>query len=86
MVVGHSYGGIVAAEATVGASSVRHMVSVSSYLAEPGESLSTFGAAEPPPFLDFDPKGEHWARLLSCSARRSCRTARRSWCARAKTA
>ncbi|GAA0571627.1 alpha/beta hydrolase [Paractinoplanes ferrugineus] len=57
VVVGHSYGGIVAAEAAVGVKSVRHLVFVSSYLPEPGESLSTFGAAEPPPFLDFDPEG-----------------------------
>jgi pimeloyl-ACP methyl ester carboxylesterase len=57
VVLGHSYGGIVAAEAAVGIASVRQMVFVSSYLAEPGESLSTFGAPEPPPFLDFDPEG-----------------------------
>ncbi|GAB2620345.1 hypothetical protein Aab01nite_34670 [Paractinoplanes abujensis] len=56
LVVGHSYGGIVASEAAVGVPSVRHMVYVSSYLPEPGESLSTFGAPEPPPFLDFDPE------------------------------
>ncbi|MBL7260256.1 alpha/beta hydrolase [Paractinoplanes lichenicola] len=54
VVVGHSYGGIVASEAAVGVVSVRHMVFVSSYLPEPGESLSTFGAPQPPPFLDFD--------------------------------
>ncbi|MEV6637027.1 alpha/beta hydrolase [Actinoplanes sp. NPDC051470] len=57
VVVGHSYGGIVAAEAAVGVESVRHMMFVSSYLPEPGESLSTFGAPEPPLFLDFDPEG-----------------------------
>lgn len=57
VVVGHSYGGIVAAEAATGAETVRHMVFVSSYLPEPGESLSTFGSDTPPPFLDFDPGG-----------------------------
>jgi pimeloyl-ACP methyl ester carboxylesterase len=57
VLVGHSYGGIVAAGAAAGVESVRHMVFVSSYLPEPGESLSTFGAPEPPPFLDFDPAG-----------------------------
>jgi pimeloyl-ACP methyl ester carboxylesterase len=57
VVVAHSYGGIVAAEAAVGVGSVRHLVLVSSYLPEPGESLSTFGAETPPPFLDFDPVG-----------------------------
>jgi pimeloyl-ACP methyl ester carboxylesterase len=57
VVVAHSYGGIVAAEAAAGVDPVRHLVLVSSYLPEPGESLSTFGAAAPPPFLDFDPDG-----------------------------
>ncbi len=57
VVVAHSYGGIVAAEAAVGVEAVRHLVFVSSYLPEPGESLSTFGAATPPPFLDVDPEG-----------------------------
>jgi pimeloyl-ACP methyl ester carboxylesterase len=57
VVVAHSYGGIVATEAAVGVETVRHLVFVSSYLPEPGESLSTFGAAAPPPFLDFDPDG-----------------------------
>ncbi|MEU4620271.1 alpha/beta hydrolase [Actinoplanes sp. NPDC023801] len=57
VVVAHSYGGIVAAEAAAGVPAVRHLVFVSSYLAEPGESLSTFGAGTPPPFLDFDPEG-----------------------------
>src|SRR5262249_16136081 len=55
VVVAHSYGGIVAAEAAAGVATVRHLVFVSSYLPEPGESLSTFGADAPPPFLDFDP-------------------------------
>ncbi|WP_305789949.1 alpha/beta hydrolase [Symbioplanes lichenis] len=54
VVVAHSYGGIVVSEAAAG---VHHLVLVSSYLPEPGESLSTFGPATPPPFLDFDPVG-----------------------------
>ncbi|MFD9124812.1 alpha/beta hydrolase [Kitasatospora sp. NPDC059571] len=63
VVVAHSYGGIVAAEAAVGVATVRHLVFVSSYLPEPGESLSTFGADVPPPFLDFDPdRGTFGAR------------------------
>ena len=57
IVVGHSYGGIVVAEAAAGVEAVRHLVFVSSYLAEPGESLSTFGSGPPPPYLDFDPVG-----------------------------
>ncbi|GAB4080643.1 alpha/beta hydrolase [Modestobacter muralis] len=55
VVVGHSYGGIVTAEAAVGVGAVRHLVAVSSYLPVVGEGLSTFGAPEPAPFLDVDP-------------------------------
>lgn len=54
VVVAHSYGGIVVAEAAAGLPSVRHLVYVSSYLAEPGEALGDFGPAEPAPFLDVD--------------------------------
>ncbi|SCK54434.1 alpha/beta hydrolase [Streptomyces sp. WMMB 322] len=57
VVVAHSYGGIVVAEAAVGVDVVRHLVLASSYLPEPGETLSTFGAAAPPPYLDFDLDG-----------------------------
>lgn len=57
VVVGHSYGGIVAAGAAAGLDVVRHLLLVSSYLPEPGESLSTFGPAEPAPFLEVDPEG-----------------------------
>lgn len=57
VLVAHSYGGIVAAEAAAGVAAVRHMLLISSYLPEPGESLSTFGADTPPPFLDFDLEG-----------------------------
>jgi len=55
VVVAHSYGGIVTAEAAVGVSSVRHLVLVSSYLPEVGQSLSDFGDGTPAPFLDVDP-------------------------------
>lgn len=55
VVVGHSYGGIVAAEAAAGLAVVRHALLVSSYLPEVGESLSTFGPDEPAPFLEVDP-------------------------------
>ena len=57
VVVAHSYGGIVTAEAAADAASVRHLLLVSSYLPEIGESLSSFGADGPPaPFLDVDPE------------------------------
>jgi pimeloyl-ACP methyl ester carboxylesterase len=55
VVVAHSYGGIVTAEAAAGVSSVRHLLLVSSYLPEVGQSLSDFGDGSPAPFLDIDP-------------------------------
>ncbi|MFS8198515.1 alpha/beta fold hydrolase [Streptomyces sp. CWNU-52B] len=56
VVVAHSYGGIVTAEAAAGIGSVRHLVLVSSYLPEVGQSLSEFGDGGPAPFLDVDPE------------------------------
>ncbi|MEV0227338.1 alpha/beta hydrolase [Streptomyces sp. NPDC050704] len=55
VVVAHSYGGIIAAEAAAGIGSVRHLLLVSSYLPEVGQSLSEFGDGSPAPFLDVDP-------------------------------
>ena len=57
VVVAHSYGGIVSAEAAAGVESVRHLLLISSYLPEVGESLSSFGDSAPAPFLDIDPIG-----------------------------
>jgi pimeloyl-ACP methyl ester carboxylesterase len=57
VVVAHSYGGIVTAEAAAGVAAVRHLLLVSSYLPEVGQSLSSFGGEEPAPFLDIDPEG-----------------------------
>src|SRR6476661_2480061 len=57
IVVAHSYGGIVTAEAAAGVEAVRHLLLVSSYLPEVGQSLSSFGGEEPAPFLDIDPEG-----------------------------
>ena len=57
VVVAHSYGGIVTAEAAAGVDAVRHLLLVSSYLPEVGQSLSSFGGVEPAPFLDIDPEG-----------------------------
>ena len=56
VIVAHSYGGIVAAEAAAGVDAVRHLLLVSSYLPEVGQSLSSFGGEEPAPFLDIDPE------------------------------
>ncbi len=36
---------------------MRHLLLVSSYLPEVGQSLSSFGGEEPAPFLDIDPEG-----------------------------
>lgn len=57
VVVAHSYGGIVTAEAAADLDTVHHLVLVSSYLPEPGESLSSFGSGGPAPFLRIDPDG-----------------------------
>jgi pimeloyl-ACP methyl ester carboxylesterase len=57
VVVAHSYGGIVTAEAAAGVEAVRHLLLVSSYLPEVGQSLSSFGGEQPAPFLDIDPEG-----------------------------
>ena len=54
VVVAHSYGGIVIAEAAAGIRAVHHLVLVSSYLPEVGQSLSDFGDGTPAPFLDID--------------------------------
>jgi pimeloyl-ACP methyl ester carboxylesterase len=57
VVVAHSYGGVVTAEAAAGVDSVSHLLLISSYLPEVGESLSSFGGEEPAPFLEIDPEG-----------------------------
>lgn len=58
IVIAHSYGGMVTAEAAAGVDAVRHLVLVSSYLPEVGQSLSEFGDGDgdgaPAPFLDVD--------------------------------
>jgi pimeloyl-ACP methyl ester carboxylesterase len=56
VLVANSYGGIVTAEAAAGVDAVRHLLLVSSYLPDVGESLSSFGGEEPAPFLDIDPE------------------------------
>jgi len=56
IVVAHSYGGIVAAEAAAEVATVRHLVLISSYLPEVGQSLTDFGDGAPASFLDPDPE------------------------------
>jgi pimeloyl-ACP methyl ester carboxylesterase len=57
VVVAHSYGGIITAEAAAGVDCVDHLLLISSYLPEPGQSLSSFGGEEPAPFLEIDADG-----------------------------
>jgi pimeloyl-ACP methyl ester carboxylesterase len=54
VIVAHSYGGIVAAEAVADINSVTHLLLIASYLPEIGESLATFGSSEPAPYLEID--------------------------------
>ncbi len=68
VVVAHSYGGIVTAEAAAGVEAVRHLLLVSSYLPEVGQSLSSFGGEEPAPFLDIDPEGGTFSVRLDALA------------------
>lgn len=68
VVVAHSYGGIVAAEAAAGVAAVRHLLLISSNLPDVGESLSSFGGDEPAPFLDVDPEGGTFGVRRECLA------------------
>jgi pimeloyl-ACP methyl ester carboxylesterase len=61
VVVAHSYGGIVTAQAAVDVEPVRHVLLISSYLARAGESLASFGDGSPAPFLDVDPEAGTFA-------------------------
>jgi pimeloyl-ACP methyl ester carboxylesterase len=61
VLVGHSYGGVVATEAA-DTGDVRHLVYVSSFLPDVGEALSSFGAATPPPYLEFSEDGRFCVR------------------------
>jgi len=54
VVVVHSYGGIVAAEAAAGVEAVTHVLLIASYLPVVGQSLSSFAGTEPAAFLDVD--------------------------------
>jgi pimeloyl-ACP methyl ester carboxylesterase len=61
IVVAHSYGGMVTAEAADGVGAVRQLVLIASYLPEPGQSLSSFAGDEPAPFLAVDPEAGTFA-------------------------
>ena len=62
VVVAHSYGGMVVAEAAADVDAVRHLVLVASYLPEVGQSLAAVtdglgGDGSSAPYLDVDPDG-----------------------------
>jgi pimeloyl-ACP methyl ester carboxylesterase len=57
IVVGHSYGGVVAGAAAAGLAQVRHLVYIASFLPQVGESLASFGDGTPAPYLDFGSDG-----------------------------
>ncbi|MFG1840769.1 alpha/beta hydrolase [Micromonospora sp. NPDC049175] len=61
VLVGHSYGGVVATEAA-DAGEVAHLVYVSSFLPDVGQALAHLGPAEPAPHLEFFPDGTFGAR------------------------
>ncbi|WKU02891.1 alpha/beta hydrolase [Micromonospora sp. HUAS LYJ1] len=61
ILVAHSYGGVVAT-AAADAGDVRHLVYVSSFLPDVGESLADLGPAGPAPHLEFFPDGTFAAR------------------------
>ena len=61
VVVGHSYGGIVITEGAAGAQGVRHLVYLTAFMLDEGESLSTIAGSTPPAWQVPDPDG----RMLS---------------------
>ncbi|MFG3557464.1 alpha/beta hydrolase [Micromonospora sp. NPDC047557] len=64
VLVGHSYGGVVATEAA-DAGEVAHLVYVSSFLPDVGQALADLGPSEPAPYLDFSPDGTFGVRRES---------------------
>lgn len=62
VMVAHSYGGMVVSEATTGLGQVQHLLFITSLLPEVGESLASFGAGSPAPYLDIAPEGTFGVR------------------------
>jgi len=63
VLVGHSYGGIVATVAAAGVPEVTHLVYITSFLLAAGEAMAGIGGGgEPPPYLDFAADGTFGAR------------------------
>jgi pimeloyl-ACP methyl ester carboxylesterase len=57
VVVGHSYGGIVITEGAAGAQRVRHLVYLTAFMLDEGESLSTIAGSTPPEWQVPEPDG-----------------------------
>lgn len=57
VVVGHSYGGMVITEATAGRDDVRHLVYVTAFMLDEGESLVQALAGELPPWIEIVAEG-----------------------------
>jgi pimeloyl-ACP methyl ester carboxylesterase len=62
VVVAHSYGGVVVSEAAAGLPQVAHLLFITSFLPEIGESLASFGDGGPAPYLDVRPDGTFGVR------------------------
>ena len=75
VVVAHSYGGIVTAEAAAGVDTVRHLLLVSSYLPEVGQSPRRSATASPPRSWTSIPRAARSPSGRMPWPRRSCRTA-----------
>jgi pimeloyl-ACP methyl ester carboxylesterase len=63
VLVGHSYGGIVATAAADGVAEAAHLMYISSFLLAEGEALAGVGGGgEPAPYLDFSTDGTFGVR------------------------
>jgi pimeloyl-ACP methyl ester carboxylesterase len=62
VLVGHSYGGMVITDAAAGHGNVKHLVYVTSVMAELEETLASFGGSrEPRPWMDPHRRMARWA-------------------------
>ena len=57
VVVGHSYGGVVITEGAAGAEGVRHLVYLTAFMLDEGESLATITGSTPPDWQIADADG-----------------------------
>ena len=58
VVVGHSYGGIVITEGAAGAEGVRHLVYLTAFMLDEGESLADVAGTNPPDWQIVAPDGK----------------------------